>query len=73
MSATEGMTRRERHEYRLLESHPDELTASEFSERRSLMQKRRAALVGEELRRLRPVDRTRRHRRNALHPNARRA
>jgi hypothetical protein len=67
----DATTRRERHEYRLLNSHPDELGRADFIERRSLMARRRAALVDDELSRLAPPDMRRRHKKNERHPCAR--
>lgn len=66
------MTRDQKHIDRILTADPDTLGTAEFIERRQLMQARRRVDITAELRCLGPCDMTRRHRRNHLHPKARR-
>lgn len=65
------MTRDEKHEHRILTTSVDELTPTEFKERRAILTERRRESIKDELKRLAPLDMTRRHRRNAAHPKAR--
>lgn len=65
------MTRDEKHEYRIMNEAVEDLGRTDFVERRAIIQRRAHARCLEELKRLAPVDMTRRHRKNALHPKAR--
>lgn len=67
------MTRDEQHRYRIMNEAVEDLGRTDFIERRAMIAKRAHGRRQEELKRLAPVDMTRRHRINALHPKARKA